>query len=130
MQQLAMSHEVDPKQTVLDTVGDLSGIEVMYSQVLIGIYIRPNKTRGGIILTDETRGEDRYQGKTGLVLKMGPLAFKDTADVEFHGQKVDVGDWVVIRASDGWALSVNKQDCRMVSDAGIRMVIQSPDSVY
>ena len=125
-----MSYSEDPKQTIWDKVGDLHDVEVMYSQVLLGIFIRPTKTKGGILLTDETRAEDRYQGKVCMVLKKGPFAFVDTDEVKFQGLNVEVGDWVVIRASDGWALSVNGHDCRMVNDTGIRMKIERPDSVY
>lgn len=130
MPAVLMKAEEDARDTILKSVGDLSGINVMYSQVLIGIYMRPEKTAGGIILSHQTRDEDRYQGKVGLVLKMGPMAFQDTDDIKFEGQRAKVGDWVVIRASDGWALSINKHDCRMVSDAGIRMIIDRPDIVW
>lgn len=130
MPAMQMLHEVDPRKVIQDQIGDLSQIEVMYSQVLIGVYIRPKKTAGGILLTDATQDEDRFQGVAGLVLKMGPQAFKDTDDVDFQGQKAVVGDWVVIRASDGWAISINKTYCRMLPDAGIKMIIPSPDVVF
>lgn len=130
MPQRAMQHDVDPRQVILDKIGDLSDIKVMYSQVLLGIYERPAKTKSGIIFTDQHRDEDLFQGKICMVLKMGPLAFQDTDDVQFHGQKVEVGDWVSIRTSDGWALNIRGQACRMVSDTGIRLVVEDPDSVY
>ncbi len=130
MPQVNMKHDFDPRQTITDKVGDISKIQVTYSQVLIGIYMRPTKTASGIYLSDQTIDEDKYQGKVGLVLKKGPLAFKNTDAVDFHGFEVEEGDWVVIRPSDGWAISIHGQDCRMVSDAGIRMVVDAPDAIW
>ena len=127
---MLMNHETDPGQSILDQVGDLSSVDVCYSQVLLGIYIRPKVTRGGIHLADVSREEDRYQGKAALVLKLGPLAFKDSDEVVFQGFKVEVGQWVVIRASDGWALSVHGQDCRIVSDTAIKMIVKQPDEIF
>ena len=72
-----MSHIEDPANEIRKRIGDISQIEVLHNQILVGVYIRPEKTKGGILLTSQTRDEDRYQGKAGLVLKKGPLAFVD-----------------------------------------------------
>ena len=53
----------------------VEGIELQRNRCLVATYIRPNITGGGIILTDKTSEEDRWQGKVGLLLKVGPTAF-------------------------------------------------------
>lgn len=130
MPQMLMDHVKDPKQEILDQVGDLSDVEVMFSHVLVGVYLRPAKTKGNVILPDQYRDEDLYQGVAMLVLKLGPMAYEDTETVKFNGIRVKPGDWVVIRPSDGWAVNINKQKCRMISDAAIKMKIPSPDLVF
>lgn len=130
MPAMIMKHDIDPKEAISAKVGDLSSVDVFFSNILIGIYVRPNQTKSGILLTDQTRDEDQFQGKVGLVLKKGPMAFKDSADVGFDGQDVNVGDWVVIRASDGWSLTVHGQICRMVSDTGVKLVVADPDEIW
>lgn len=107
-----MSHIEDPANEIRKRIGDISKIEVLHNQILVGVYIRPEKTKGGILLTPQTRDEDRYQGKAGLVLKKGPLAFVDDDNNKFHGQNVDVGDWVFYRVSDGFPLVLNGTLCR------------------
>ena len=99
-----MSHIEDPANEIRKRIGDISKIEVLHNQILVGVYIRPEKTKGGILLTSQTRDEDRYQGKAGLVLKKGPLAFVDDENNKFHGQNVDIGDWVFYRVSDGFLI--------------------------
>lgn len=118
------------KDEIKKSAGDLTNEEVMFNQVLVGIWKRPEKTKGGIILTDNTRKEDDYQGKVGLVLKLGPQAYQSDSEVDFGTQKVSVGDWVVFRPGDGWQLRVGDQNCRMLIDASIKMKITKPDLVY
>jgi len=137
MPAVAMLHDVDPKQAVLDKVGALDGVEIFGNDILVAIYKRPEKTRSGIILADSTRGEDVHQGKVGLVLKIGPTAFVDDEGNKFRD--IDAGDWVVFRPSDGWRATLNTHkkgtsedmvDCRIVSDLSIRARVSDPDTIY
>jgi len=80
-----MHHDVDPKESILKELGDISGIEVFNTHVLIATYVRPN-TKSGIHLTDKYVEEDKYQGKVGLVVKKGPLAFVDEEQDWFKGR--------------------------------------------
>jgi co-chaperonin GroES (HSP10) len=125
-----MSHEVDPKQALLDELGDISEIELLNTNVLVAVYIRPEKTKGGIIMTEQARDEDRYQSKVGLIIKTGPTAFVESDGKWFSGLDLKAGDWVIFRPSDGWNITVNGVLCRMFDDAIIKGRIPHPDSVY
>lgn len=131
---LRMEHEDDPRREIIAAIGDIAGIEVMHNQVLIALYRRPDKTKGGIFLSDVTRKEDEYQGKVGLVLKKGPLAFVDDAHSKFGGQDVAVGEWIGIRPGDGWPVALmgteGKVECRMVEDVHIKMRLSAPDDIH
>ena len=127
---ITMHHEVDPKQIILKEIGDISGFELMNTQVLVAVYIRPEKTKGGIIMTTKSRDEDRYQSKVGLILKTGPSAFVDDDGKWFSGFDIKEGDWIVFRPSDGWNVTVNGVLCRMFDDTAIRARIPHPDTVY
>jgi co-chaperonin GroES (HSP10) len=125
---MKMVHSIDPRKVVWDAAGDISGVELAANQVLLGLYTRPEKTASGIYLSDQTRKEDEYQGKVGLVLKVGPQAFDDQE--YFKGWKVEVGDWVVAWVSDGRQTKINGCLCRVIKDAEVRMRIDAPDRVY
>jgi co-chaperonin GroES (HSP10) len=125
-----MKHAVDPRKMIMEEVGDLSTIEIFNNQILVAIYIRPEKTSGGIILANQTRDEDKWQGKMGLVLKKGPSAFVDESQNWFNGIDVAVGDWVFFRPSDGWGLEVNGVLCRLLDDTVIRGRTPSPDMIW
>jgi co-chaperonin GroES (HSP10) len=137
MPSMTMEHLTDPKEALLQKVGDISEVEVFGSDVLLGVYQRPEKTAGGILLTDNYRDEDKWQGKAHLVLKMGPLAFLDDDGVKFRD--INVGDWVMIRPSDGQLVTLNvrrtasKDDkvlCRIASDLSIKLRVAHPDQIW
>lgn len=127
-----MDHSAeDPAQKILNEIGDISDLELTGVQVLVGTYIRPKKTSGGIILTDKMLDEDLYQGKTGLVLKVGPGAFVDgdNADTKFNGFIVKPGEWIFYGVQDGLSLNINGHHCRIVEDVHVRGRIPHPDMV-
>jgi len=130
MSNIAMLHEKDPKEVLLEQVGDTSKIEVFNMQVLVAVYIRPEKTKSGLFLSDRARDEDRYQSKVGLIIKKGPTAFVDKDGEWFSGLDIKEGDWIVFRPSDGWNVTVNGTLCRMLDDMSVRARIEHPDQVW
>lgn len=127
---MIMDHAVDPKQKLLEDIGDLSNVEIFNNQILVAVYVRPNKTKSGIYLSDQSREEDKIQGKVGLVVKKGPSAFVDEANEWFKDVSVEVNDWVVFRPSDGWGITVNNVLCRMIDDTAVRGKVDVPDRVW
>jgi co-chaperonin GroES (HSP10) len=127
---MKMAHAKDPRDELLNEVGDIQEVEIFNNQILCAIYIRPQKTASGIILTEKYVDEDKYQGKVGLVLKMGPEAFIDESGKWFKNLKIKVGDWVVFRPSDGWSVSINGKSCRILDDVAIRGRVKSPDIIW
>lgn len=127
---MIMDHAVDPKQKLLDDLGDISNVEIFNNQILVAVYIRPAKTKSGIYLSEQSRDEDKMQGKVGLVVKKGPSAFVDEANEWFKDVSVEVNDWVVFRPSDGWSITVNNVLCRMIDDTAIRGKVDVPDRVW
>lgn len=130
---IAMVHETDPKQEILSRVrGLIDDILPMTTEVICGIYVRPERTAGGIILPQDKgmRREDEYQGKVGLVLKMGPLAFTDDENHKWGDVKPKVGDWVLWRVGDTFPFSLGDAPCRFVDEGLIRAILPGPDIVY
>jgi len=130
MPHMVMVHDKDPKDVIWEKVGDIGEIQVKYRNILLATYVRPPETKGGIIIPERYRDEDIYQGKAHLVLAMGPDAFASPEGEWDDINGVQEGDWVIIRAGDGWGLNVNGQDCKMCIDASIRMKIPHPDTVW
>jgi len=98
-----ISQAADPKKAIHLAIGDIDGMDVFSDLVLVGTYIRPEKTAGGIIRPKEVVQEDEFQGKVGLVLKSGPLAYADWEDPAERGEMAEPGSWVVYAIKDGLA---------------------------
>jgi co-chaperonin GroES (HSP10) len=130
MPYMVMQHDVDPKEKLLQELGSLDGLEIFNNQVLVAVYIRPNRTKSGIYLSDQTTDEDKFQSKVGLVIKVGPTAFDDPEGKWFHGVTVNLHDWIVFRPSDGWAVTANKVVCRVINDTDVRGRVDQPDKVW
>jgi hypothetical protein len=140
MPALRAVHKTDPREDLMKQVGDISDHELFHNAVMVAIYLRPKTVMLGgkeFELTDSTRKEDEYQGKVGLVIGKGPSAFVPGDDTDFAGMSVNVGDWIVFRASDGWPITLVRGDgpkdhvlCRVMTEKDIRMRIPSPDYVW
>lgn len=103
------------------------------NRLLVAVFIQPERTKSGLILPDKTLDEAKFQGKAGLVLKLGPMAFK--FDDEEQISAPEVGDWVFFRAADSWdcAISVGGGEgvvCRLVFDDCIVGVVDDPESIW
>ena len=131
---MKMDHENDPKQELLNSFSEVvKNISLAGPSVLVAVYKRPLKTQKGLILTENYRDEDIYQGKIGLILKMGSYPF-DEEDKKFFGDKrPEVGDWVMFRVSDGMSLVLGNREghCRLFSDRRtLKMFLGEPDLVW
>ena len=128
----ALAQAADPKKAILKAVGDLSEQEVFADLVLVGTYIRNERTAGGIIRPIDNVKEDEYQGKVGLVLKVGPLAsdYDPTTGINDGGINAKIGTWVVYAIKDGWPVQINGTPCRFVPYSKLRMRITDPNLVF
>jgi co-chaperonin GroES (HSP10) len=130
MPHMEMEHELNPADVLRKAAGDISSVEIFNNQLLVAVYVRPQKTKSGLYLTDKTTDEDRFQSKIGLVLKMGISAFDDETGQWFNGVKINEGDWIIFRPSEGWSVTVNGQLCRMIDDINVKGRVDQPDRVW
>lgn len=125
-----ISQAKDKRQGIIDAIGDLSGVEILSDLVLIGTYIRDEKRASGLILPQDTLKEDEFQGKVGLVLKTGPMAYADWEDDAERGQNAKLHSWVVFSVSQTWPLQINGVACRVVPYDKLRMRVPDPKMVF
>lgn len=105
---------------------------VQGDDVLVALWEGDEKI-GSLYVPDKVKDENIYQGKTGLILAMGHLAFTQDEGHVWGERVPQVGDWVVFRISDGFPLVLGGregQHCRLLNEMKVRMVIDSPDAVY
>jgi hypothetical protein len=146
LQAIAQAVGRDPRKALFDCAGPLTDYEIFHDQVLVATYIEPPRIMKGpsgedvtFLLTDDTLKESRFQGKAGLVLKVGPLAFVDNSYGRFGGVTVERGDWVIYNPSDGlevfikdWTgeLKSDGMSCRLFKDVNILGRVTDPALIY
>lgn len=124
---LEIAEATDPRAAILKAVGDLKQQDVFADLVLLGTFIRNMKIRG--ILRPDV-AEDEHQGKCGLVLKSGPLAYGDWEEDKDRGANATPGTWVVYHIKDAWQIQVNGTPCRLVPYDKLRMRVSDPNVIY
>lgn len=146
-QPLQLHHDVDPKQEIVSDCADLLSLfQIRPYDVALVMYQRElitgdKRLRGsGIFLSDNGVGtlrEDAYQGKIGLVMKVGSLAFTDEADHKWEGFTPKVGDWVVINIGDTFGFELpaapgktTGRKVRIVDENLVRAIVPEPDVVW
>lgn len=133
---MKINHEVDPRQKILDELGDISGLKITNNNVLVAVYQRPTTTMLGgktFYVADKVMDEDRYQSKVGMIVAHGPTAFNDPTGEWFQGVEYKLHDWIVTPASAAYSMMVHGVMCRLVPDTSIKMKVDIPndqDTVY
>lgn len=124
----------DEKKALLDRIGSLDSIEVMGNNILVAKWIREKE--GSIHLSDITKTEDKWQGKVGLVILVGPQAYKEDETHDWAGQSVKAGDWVQYRSSDGEDFELRPLHnhkgvyCSWLKEGDIKAILPRPDFAY
>jgi hypothetical protein len=131
-----------------DLLPAIEGIDIQNNRVLVAQYITANVTPGGIIRPFTNQDEDRWQGKIGLVLKVGPLAFQYDEVMAFindeemtwdeavqHFGLPEVGDWVQFRNSETHEVGIVvapgvAAPCRYINDNSIISKVADPTVIY
>lgn len=81
-------------------------------RVLIQLRRLPQKTKGGIVLVEDTRDTAKWNNQVGKVVALGPLAFcnRETAEPWPEGAWAKVGDYVRLPRWDGDRVEVPVRD--------------------
>lgn len=88
------------------------GVAPFGSRVLVQIRTPKRKTKGGIILTSETRETDAWNTQIAKVLRVGELAFKNRTTMERwpEGNWCEPGDFVRVPKYGGDRWTVKTED--------------------
>jgi len=129
IQSLDMTHDKDPRQVILDEVGErVKKIHPVLTQVLVCVYERPKVTAKGLYLPDSD--EDKWQGTVGLIVAMGPKAFTDDDVRDYDGCRPKIGDWVVYRVGDTLRQLAGRRMLRLLDETAVRCIVDDPDVVF
>lgn len=81
-------------------------------RVLVQLRRLPQKTKGGIVLVEDTRDTAKWNNQVGKIVALGPLAFRnrETGEPWPEGVWAAVGDYVRLPRWDGDRVEVPVRD--------------------
>lgn len=110
-------------QAVIDTIPQPTGW-----RIAILPYRGAEKTKGGIVLAEETQRKAQLGTVCGYVLKVGSLAYADTSKFP-TGRWCSEGDWVIFGRYAGARIPIDGGEIRLLNDDEILAVVNSPEDV-
>ena len=97
-------------------------------RLLVLPFTPREKTKGGILIAQESLDKLRVATNCGYVLKMGPLAYADREKFS-TGPWCKKGDWVVFARYAGSRLPIEGGEVRLLNDDEVLGTIKDPESV-
>ena len=114
-----------PDNIGTDTVDELP--EPSGYRILVLPFTPKNKTKGGILFSQETLDKARIATTCGYVLKMGDLAYTDTE--KFGKPWCKKGDWIIFARYAGSRLPIEGGEVRILNDDEVLGTIKDPESI-
>lgn len=118
--------EFDPEkmpESVFDRIPNPTGWRI----VLLP-YRGVEKSKGGIVLAEETRQKTQLATVCGYVLKVGSLAYKDESKFP-TGPWCKEKDWVIFGRYAGSRINIDGGEIRILNDDEVLGVLSSPEDI-
>ena len=112
----------DTIKEVADELPEPSGY-----RILLLPFTPKEKTKGGILFSQEQLDKARIATTCGYVLKMGDLAYQDKD--KFDKPWCKVGDWVMFARYAGSRLPIEGGEVRIINDDEVLGTIKDPESI-
>ena len=91
-------------------------------------YRGAEKTKGGIVLADETQKKTQLATVCGYVLRMGDLAYADEGKFP-TGPWCKEGDWIVFGRYAGARIPIDGGEIRFINDDEVLGVLKDPEDI-
>jgi len=113
----------DNIQSVVDQLPNPSGW-----RMLVLPFTPKEKTKGGIIFSQESLDKARIATNCGYVLKLGPLCYQDKEKFT-TGPWCKEKDWVIFARYAGSRLPIEGGEVRLLNDDEVLGTVKDPESV-
>jgi len=116
---------LSPENIGEETVSELP--EPVGYRLLVLPFTPKEKSKGGVIFSQETLDKARIATTCGYVLKLGDLAYKDPE--KFGKPWCKKGDWVIFARYAGSRLPIEGGEVRILNDDEVLGTVKDPESL-
>ena len=97
-------------------------------RILILPFKMGEKTKGGILMGQDTLEKQQVASQCGNILAMGPDCYRDK-DRYKQGSWCKVGDWVMFARYAGSRIKIEGGEVRLLNDDEILATIKNPEDI-
>jgi co-chaperonin GroES (HSP10) len=115
--------QAEKKKKELEKIPEPTGFRI----VLFPLRLE-GKTKGGVLLTDDTITESQITTNICKVLKIGPSAYKDKERFP-DGPWCKQDDWVLITRYAGSRIKIDGGELRIINDDEVLAVVDDPRDI-
>ena len=125
LQSIDAQEPLTPENIGSDTVDELPNPSGY--RLLVLPFTPKEKTKGGILFSQESLDKARIATTCGYVLKMGDLAYTDKD--KFGDPWCKKGDWVIFARYAGSRLPIEGGEVRILNDDEVLGTVKDPESL-
>ena len=97
-------------------------------RLLVLPFKMKEKTKGGVILAEDTLERQQVASQVGLVMAMGPQCYKDKERYP-EGPWCKEKDWVMFARYAGSRIKIDGGEMRLLNDDEVLATIDSPEDI-
>ena len=97
-------------------------------RMLVLPFKMKDKTKGGVILAEDTLERQQVASQVGLVMAMGPQCYKDKERYP-EGPWCKEKDWVMFARYAGSRIKIEGGEMRLLNDDEVLATIDSPEDI-
>ena len=97
-------------------------------RMLVLPFKMKEKTKGGVILAEDTLERQQVASQVGLVMAMGPQCYKDKERYP-EGPWCKEKDWVMFARYAGSRIKIEGGEMRLLNDDEVLATIDSPEDI-
>ena len=120
---------LEPKKEKDLTTSDLAKLPKPTGwRILVLPFKQKEKTKGGIILAEDTIERSQVASTCGLVLGMGPHCYDKERYPE--GPWCMKGDWIMFARYAGSRIKIDGGEIRILNDDEILATVENPEDIF
>jgi len=127
---LQEKYDQEPKKLEKDLTSEHAKLPIPTGwRILVLPFKIKDKTKGGILITDDVIERSQVASTCGLVLKVGPDAYKDKERYP-QGPWCKEGSWVVFARYAGSRMKIDGGEVRLLNDDEVLATVEDPEDIF
>jgi len=126
---LQEKYDKEPKEVEKDLTSETAKLPIPTGwRLLILPFKHKQKTKGGILITDNVLERAQVASTCGLVLSVGPHAYGDKERYP-EGPWCKKGDWVIFARYAGSRIKIDGGEVRLLNDDEVLATVSDPEEI-